>query len=144
MPKLTDTTAICRHCKITKNISNFTIKRANKNGHNTLCKPCNRLYKKTVYKQTPSVVINEKKCCGCKITKNKDEFYRKSNSATGYQSLCKLCSVKANTKNKRISRCKKILAESRLLEIDLEILRLNTMNATIRLELVGRMINNHF
>jgi hypothetical protein len=89
---------VCSKCKIEKKDSEFYKNKAAKYGISYYCKACSRSYaaqyrelvKAGTVKNNPIDIIT-KKCCDCKVTKDKSEFHKNKNTKAGINSYCKSC-----------------------------------------------------
>lgn len=104
-----ETTKVCFKCRESKILSNFAKSSSSKDGHYCYCRPCASLHSKQYREKARLKVLekvpDEKKVCrNCKETKDKVDFYKKSNSRDGLQAYCKNC-TKA-TKKKHVEDMK--------------------------------------
>lgn len=92
----------CPSCKTTKSRDQFSIEKGRVDGCATKCRECaikeaekGRAKNKEANKDGPAKVITHKKCANleCKIQDAQpiENFAKDSNSASGYQSRCKVC-----------------------------------------------------
>jgi hypothetical protein len=84
----------CSKCRKTKDISEFSKNRKEKDGHSGWCKSC---HKEASAKRRllPKIVPSHKKCSKCHKTKAISEFHKAANSSDGHVCLCKVCKSKS-------------------------------------------------
>jgi 5-methylcytosine-specific restriction endonuclease McrA len=87
---------ICSKCKTWKPVERFSPRKANRDGYQSQCKPCNNAPNTT----RQPIEIDGKVCTVCGKWKPAKDFYRKAYSVDGYRSGCKEC-VQASIKYHR-------------------------------------------
>lgn len=85
----------CKKCHKGKSIKNFSKNIRKKDGLQPYCKACNKIANKKNNDNRrqfgPTIKRLEKFCNDCKTYKPTSRFGKKTSSADGYQSYCKLC-----------------------------------------------------
>jgi len=89
---------ICFRCKKNKSIDEFYKNKKNPCGLGSYCKVCHKVKTKEYITETGWkhqvtcwVFSCESRCCKCKETKSRDQFYKDKSKKNGLQSLCKSC-----------------------------------------------------
>lgn len=95
---------MCIHCKETKVISCFPIRRQSPDGYNQTCKTCVNLVTKKNHQQNklkPRIVTREfKSCYICKVLKTSDGFSRNFGNYDKLSSECRSCSNQKDLKRR--------------------------------------------
>lgn len=87
---------VCSKCKTWKPVERFSPRKANRDGYQSQCKPCNNAPNTT----RQPIKIDGKVCTVCGKWKPAEEYYRKQYSVDGYRSGCKTC-IQASIKYHR-------------------------------------------
>jgi 5-methylcytosine-specific restriction endonuclease McrA len=87
---------VCSKCKIWKPVERFSPRKANRDGYQSQCKPCNNAPNTT----RQPIAVEFKECTICLETKPVSEFYPKKYAYDGYRSACKQC-IQASIKYHR-------------------------------------------
>jgi len=87
----------CSHCGIEKPLDDFFKDKNTPTGRAYRCKPCNSLYAKSMRERHMGhgVVVTEKHCFQCGVTRPASEFYKCPGSTTGLRPECIPCAKKA-------------------------------------------------
>ena len=82
----------CKKCGENKSLDSFYVDNSKKNNISSYCKLCVLEKQKTYYHyKKGNIVLKEKRCSTCGITKNTTEFPKKANGKYGVASICLVC-----------------------------------------------------
>lgn len=100
---LDSTTAVkhCTKCGEGKSLSEFSKNKSSRDGRQSVCKPCFKVYSQK-YKQEPKILVFQKTCTSCGIVKPSNLFALRAYTKDGRRSECKDCQKISyqNSKNK--------------------------------------------
>lgn len=90
---------ICNTCYKELDLDSFEKDARNRDGRQGICKYCRRDQKLKRAKERrlkgPEIIVTQKLCNKCNVTKSIDQFFKDSHNADGYMRYCKDCKMQS-------------------------------------------------